>query len=431
MKLLKPLILLLFCVPGILWAQNPNWSINASSFQYSMTMVSVSLTNCEIDNDPNNQIAAFINGTLAGFTNTNTTVNGDNYAYLVIYSNSPGGESINFKIYDADNDVVIDAKQTQFFQENASLGNVSNPIEIASEYKLTSLDLNNITLYDYSGIDNEIGHFLLINEMGDSTAASYSFIYDSLGTENTSFDFMNNLLILNEEVDYPTQDTFNIHVTATTSYGCEISNHFVLDVFNTNVAPTDIIQYTGCLDENSEEGSYITLLIAIDTTPNDIHTFEFVEDRNFPDNQFFEINYDELLSSQVFDYETKNFYSLQIKVTDEIGNFYVDTFYVNICDVIEYENALGNNFISPDGDGINDVFKIPNVELYNNFALHIYNDNGNEIYYTDGNYNNTWNGVNNDDKGLPSGTYLFHFVDQDDASLEFNGRIIIQRDNKY
>lgn len=431
MNLFKKIALILVLVPSTLWAQNPNWSINASEFQYSMTVVSVSLANCEINNNPNNQLAGFINGNLAGFAYTNTAVDGNNYAYLILRSNSPAGDSISFKIYDADNNVVVDAKQSLIFQENGSVGNISNPFKLSPDFNLQSLSLKDVELYDYSNISDVVGHFLLLNEVGDSIDASYSFIYDSLGTENSSFGFANNVLVLNQEVGYPDQDSFNIHVMATTAYGCTIENDFTLEVFNTNVPPTDILEYTACLKENVETGSYITLLIAIDTTPNDVHTFEFVEDINFPDNELFDINYDELLSAKVFDYEDKSLFHLQIKVTDEIGNFYIDTFYVNICDVIEYENALGNNFISPNGDGVNDAFEVPNVELYSNYALYVYNDNGNQVYYLDGNYNNTWKGESQNGKELPSGTYLYHFVNKDDSSLKFDGRLIIQRDRKF
>lgn len=432
MKILNNFILLLFFVPSLIWAQNPNWSINSAAFQYNMTVVSVTLTNCEIDNNPNNQIGAFINGNLAGYSKINTTVDGNNYAYLFIHSNSSSGDIITFKIYDADNDIVKDANQTIIFEENGSIGNTANPYEFASEYKLESLDIEDIKLYDYSSFDDSIAHLLLTNEIGDSTDATYTFIFDNLGSENTSFEFANNQLILQEAVDYPEQSSFNIHVMATTANGCKLSKNFTLEVLNTNVPPLDIIPFTGCFYENKEVGSYVILLTAIDSTPIDVHTYEFVNDSNFLDNGFFEINYDELLSKKVFDYETKTSYILQIKVIDAIGNFYIDTFSVDICDLTEYDNPLANNYISPNGDGFNDVFQVPNVSMYSNFSFHLYNDNGNEVYFLDENYNNDFNGTNNKNgQELPSGTYIYHFVNKDDASLKFEGKLIIKREKKF
>ncbi len=64
------------------------------------------------------------------------------------------------------------------------------------------------------------------------------------------------------------------------------------------------------------------------------------------------------------------------------------------------------NVFSPNGDGINDQFRIANLEGYNRPSLQIYNRWGNLVFKTSP-YRNNWMGDNQRDKELPAGTYYF------------------------
>ncbi|WP_349313711.1 Ig-like domain-containing protein [Chitinophaga sp. MM2321] len=59
------------------------------------------------------------------------------------------------------------------------------------------------------------------------------------------------------------------------------------------------------------------------------------------------------------------------------------------------------NAITPNNDGINDRFVIPDLYKYPGSSLSIFNRWGNEVYYS-GNYNNNWDG-----NGLGGGTYYY------------------------
>jgi len=63
------------------------------------------------------------------------------------------------------------------------------------------------------------------------------------------------------------------------------------------------------------------------------------------------------------------------------------------------------NTITPNGDGINELFKIDNIKQYQPCKLVIYNRWGQELY-SDNDYNNDWNGMYKGNP-LPQATYYF------------------------
>lgn len=87
------------------------------------------------------------------------------------------------------------------------------------------------------------------------------------------------------------------------------------------------------------------------------------------------------------------------------------------------------NGFSPNGDGFNDVFYIPDFRSYTNIHLTIFNEWG-QLVYENVNYQNDWNGDGNsgayNGKRLVSGTYYFIFRLQDE-SKPITGSIYLSR----
>ncbi len=93
---------------------------------------------------------------------------------------------------------------------------------------------------------------------------------------------------------------------------------------------------------------------------------------------------------------------------DEIPNWYD----IDVCDPWIPEG------FSPDGDGINDFFVIPNIAYFPNNEIIIFNRWGNVVYQTK-NYQNDWVGTTNVNltvggEELPTGTYYYVFTAQND-----------------
>ncbi|QBZ97734.1 gliding motility-associated C-terminal domain-containing protein [Flavobacterium sangjuense] len=100
---------------------------------------------------------------------------------------------------------------------------------------------------------------------------------------------------------------------------------------------------------------------------------------------------------------------------------------LTICDVI-----IPDGF-SPNNDGINDTFEIPNLAiLYPNFKLEVYNRYGSLIYTGNRNKENwggttTESGLNLGDKLLPTGVYFYILNFNDGTRKAIQGRVYLNR----
>lgn len=104
-----------------------------------------------------------------------------------------------------------------------------------------------------------------------------------------------------------------------------------------------------------------------------------------------------------------------VSVVDQCGNTDTDTsdIVMNPCEI-----TIPNVF-SPNGDGINDVFYIDNLEYHPNSYLIIFNRWGQVVYET-GSYLNNWDG-----DGVSDGVYYYILKKTDPDATEYNGNVTI------
>mgnify|MGYP001395311940 CR=1 FL=1 len=118
----------LFCIMfTVCLAQNPDWSVNSSSYQYNGSITAT------IEGAENGDlIAAFYDGEVRGVQGANFIPFGPyegNYAFeMMMFSNSASGESYNLKYYSITDDAIYDIAETIDFTANMTLGNLLEPI---------------------------------------------------------------------------------------------------------------------------------------------------------------------------------------------------------------------------------------------------------------------------------------------------------------
>ena len=118
-------------------ANVPDWSVNASDFEHTMSVTAVLIVDSEELASTQDIVGAFVNGETRGVANLTYISQLDKYlAFLTIHSNT-FNEVVTFKMYDQSNDVVIDAINMLNFSIDAIIGNASQP------YAITNTALNN------------------------------------------------------------------------------------------------------------------------------------------------------------------------------------------------------------------------------------------------------------------------------------------------
>jgi len=123
-------------------AQTPDWSVKASDYQYSMTFTLFLSVDGKILTNTNDKVGAFINGTSRGEANLVFNANTNKYvAYLTVLTNTTG-ETISFKIYDSENDVVVTPSQTEIFEINKNVGGAFQSYSVAAPPLRLEMKLN-------------------------------------------------------------------------------------------------------------------------------------------------------------------------------------------------------------------------------------------------------------------------------------------------
>jgi len=113
------------------------------------------------------------------------------------------------------------------------------------------------------------------------------------------------------------------------------------------------------------------------------------------DNGFFEIKDNILFWSSAEQASGKSQFSIKVQVTDRDGNTLVKDFTIIRERVVLSTLEVYNSF-SPNGDGFNDTWGVPDLRYFRNVKVHIFNIEGRRVFYTknpDFRWNGTFNGV--------------------------------------
>ncbi len=82
---------------------------------------------------------------------------------------------------------------------------------------------------------------------------------------------------------------------------------------------------------------------------------------------------------------------------------------------------------TPNGDGANDYWIVPNVVEYPNSIVRVFNANGVQVFHSN-NYQNDWNGRNeNNNQELPVGSYLYQIDLSGDGTIDAQGWLYIAK----
>ncbi len=211
-----------------------------------------------------------------------------------------------------------------------------------------SLDNNEIAEGQIAG--TFIGKFTTTDpDVGDKH--TYSLVEGDGWPDNGSFSISSDSLFSDEVFDYDTKATFNIRVR-TTDDGPGLlyfEKQFVINITagTVNTAPTDITLSENSLDEKQDIGTLVGRFTTTDADAGDTHTYSLVSGDGDDDNSSFTITNDSLVSAEVFDYYTKNSYSVRVRSTDEGSLHFEKQFTILVFEAIEIGQVRNDLRIYP------------------------------------------------------------------------------------
>ena len=139
-------VFIFFIISGI-YSQSPDWSVNTSNFQYSMTITTFLNVNGTTLTNTNDKVGAFVNNENRGEATVVYNGNAKKYlAYLTVYGNT--GETINFKIYDSQNNQIVTTTQTEVFAINENIGGVFQSFSVAEPVLSKDAEITSFSLKD-------------------------------------------------------------------------------------------------------------------------------------------------------------------------------------------------------------------------------------------------------------------------------------------
>lgn len=173
----------------------------------------------------------------------------------------------------------------------------------------------------------------------------------------------------------------------------------------TNNSPTDILLSENKVRENASLNSLIGTLSASDLDAGETFSYSLASGEGDKDNAHFRITANQLLLAASVDFSLQSTCTIRVRTTDSKGCQFDKVLSLS---VISKTILPANNFISPNGDGINDYFMVEDIDSYKEYALTIYNEQGLEVFSVDSNYRNNWGGTY-DGNNLPTGAYSYLF----------------------
>ncbi|QSB11892.1 InlB B-repeat-containing protein [Lysinibacillus fusiformis] len=198
----------------------------------------------------------------------------------------------------------------------------------------TDISLNPTTVAENQPSGTKVGT-LSATDPDAGSSFTYSLVNGAGSTDNSSFSIVGNELRTNSSFDYQTKNSYSVRIQVTDNKGLTFEKIFTISVTELNEGPTDITLSSLTVAENEPVGTVVGTFSTTDPNVGDTFTYSLVAGTGATDNSSFTIDGNQLKTAEIFDYETKDNYSVRIKVSDSTNNLYEKAFTISISDVNE------------------------------------------------------------------------------------------------
>lgn len=378
----------------------PDWAVEVSNYEYSMTVTAVLEVDEAPSRDENDLLAAFVNGEVRGVSRPDVYVSSsDTYmAFMTIYGNSPE-DKITFKYYDASEDLEVEANNLPLdFIIDGRYGSTGDPLVISENASTSIISLDHQEVAENQPAQTLVGR---LSSTSKILGTSISFSLPNSALDNEFFSITQDRLYTATVLDKEQRGSYEIEIAMDNGLGQVDLETFTITVADLNEAPTITPQSFSITEGLVTEGS-IGTIVATDPDEEAVLSFMLLTSTDIfdvsPEGEII------LLEPSSIDFETEASFSLLVEVTDgEWSNEAAMT--INIEDNAE-EGLAFNNYVSPNQDGFNDTWRIQGLATLGTVDVMIYDRNG-KVVYQQASYDNEWQGQNDQGDRLATGIYFF------------------------
>ncbi len=198
----------------------------------------------------------------------------------------------------------------------------------------TDITLSSASVEENQPSGTTVGTLSAIDSNAGDTF-TYSLVSGAGATDNSSFSIAGNELRTSSSFDYETKNSYSVRMKVTDKGGLTFEKVFTILISNVNEAPTDISLSADTVAENQPLGTKVGTFSATDSDAGNTFTYSLVSGAGATDNSSFSIVGNELRTTSSFDFETKNSYSVRVRVTDQGGLSFEKPFTISVTDIIE------------------------------------------------------------------------------------------------
>lgn len=184
-----------------------------------------------------------------------------------------------------------------------------------------------------------IGLFTVVDQdVADSS--SFSLVSGAGDTDNNLFVVSGNTLRATSSFDFETKNTYSLRVRATDVGGLSFEKTILVSVKDVNEQPFAVNLTSSTLLENAAIGSAIGDLRTIDVDALDRFSYSLVAGAGDSDNGQFVLDGATLRSNSVFDFESRETYTVRIRTQDQGGLFIESPLTISIRDINDLPTNL-------------------------------------------------------------------------------------------
>ena len=174
-----------------------------------------------------------------------------------------------------------------------------------------------------------VGTFSTVDNDGEESF-TYSLVDGINADDNTLFQISENRLLSAATFNFEEKNTYQIRVRTSDSGGSSFEKSFTISIENANDVPTAIELNNNVIEENEAIGSLVGLFSTEDEDEIDEHSYSLVSGVGDDDNASFAIEKNQLVSNNIFDFESKNVYSILVQTKDLEGGTFIQQFTISI-----------------------------------------------------------------------------------------------------